>query len=62
MVDILTTYLQTPIIIFFHIKNLLEATFVYAVEIAFQSKRKSQAFDNIKNAKNDRWDPCQFTF
>jgi hypothetical protein len=28
----------------------------------FQSKHRSQAFGNIKNAKNNRWDPCQFTF
>ena len=30
------------------------ALFVYAVEIVFQSKRRSQAFGNIKNAKNDQ--------
>jgi hypothetical protein len=37
----------------FHSKIVL-APFVYAVKIAFQSKRKSQAFGNIKNAKNNR--------
>jgi predicted deacetylase len=42
--------------------NPVTSLFVYAVEIVFQSKHRSQAFGNIKNAKNNRWDPCQFTF
>jgi len=47
---------------FLYVGLRLKAPFVYAVEIVFQSKRRSQAFGNIKNAKNDWWDPCQFTF